>query len=204
MNTKPTVPETTESELIHEADELAEKGLFDQAKEKYENAIKVSPENSSYGIKYGNFLLERGENLKAYKVYENVAFHEPRNATAFSLMGLVLIHLGRIDEAEVSLQKAVELNPSDRNSLMLLSGLREEKGSWDGILKAVETLIMILNFVDQPQQLKEILKRVDSNLLALVKVNAFSAREDQNLRLANQLDELVLNLENIIARRILD
>jgi tetratricopeptide (TPR) repeat protein len=204
MNKNNTIFDSVASDFIQQADALAEKGLFELAGEKYEAGIHAFPEDASLAVKYGNFLLGQGDDLKAYAVYQKAAFYEPENGKVFSLMGLVLIHLGRLDEAEVCLQKAIELNPEDQNSVMLLSGLKEEKGSWDGVLRAVETLMMILNFADQPQQLKEILKRVDSNLLALVKANAFTAREDQSLQLADNLDELAHNIENIIAERILE
>jgi Flp pilus assembly protein TadD len=204
MSPSPVSIAKSASDLMKEADTLAENGSFDQAMDKYEAAVKSAPDNAVNAMTFGSFLLERGEFEKAYQVYQKAAFYEPHNAFAFSLMGLVLIHLGRKDEAEVSLRRAIELNPRDQNSQMLLSGLREEKESWDGVLRAVETLMMILNYADQPQQLKEILTRVDSNLLALVKANALTARNEANIELADNLDELAQNFENIIARRILE
>jgi tetratricopeptide (TPR) repeat protein len=196
-------PAASALDLIKEGDALAEAESFGQAKMKYMAAIKAAPENAANALKVGSFLLERGEVEKALKIFESAAFYEPQNGKIFSLMGLALINLGRIDEAEVALRRAVDLDPDDQNSSILLSGLKEQHESGQALYKAVETLMMILNFSDQPRQLKEILKRVDSSLVALVKANGFTAREEGQNDLADGLDELAQNLENIIASRIL-
>ncbi|MHC1782814.1 MAG: tetratricopeptide repeat protein [Anaerolineaceae bacterium] len=203
MSPSPVKPEKSASDLMKDADALAEKRSLDEAMAAYNAAMKAAPENAAYAMKVGCFLLERGEIEKALKIFQSAAFFEPQNGKIFSLMGLTLINLGRIDEAEVALRRAVELNPNDQNSSILLSGLKEQHESGQTLFKAVETLMMILNFSDQPRQLNEILKRVDSNLVALVKANGFTAREEDQIDLADGLDELALNLENIIARRIL-
>jgi tetratricopeptide (TPR) repeat protein len=190
--------------LLKEADDLAEAGLIDQAIEKYLAAHEAEPENVVCAIKVGAFLLEHGDSENAYTIFQDAAFYQPENPKIFSLMGLAMISLGRTDEAEICLQRAIDLDPQDHNSEMLLEGLKEQQASGEGIARAVETLTMILNYADQPEKIDEILKRMDSNLLAVVRANAMTARSEGQIEMADGLDELAKNIEEIIVRRILE
>ncbi len=185
------------------ADALVAAGSFEQAIEKYESALNADPENIKNALKIGGFLINCQQTEKAYLILQKSAFYEPGNNKIFGMMGLALINLGRTDEAEICLQRAVELNPKDKNSRLLLTGLKEKQASGEGLARAAETLTMILSYSDQPEKMEEILKRVDSNLLAVVRANAVTARQDGQNEMAGSLDELAKNLENLIIQRIL-
>lgn len=192
------------SRLVEEAEVLAEAGSHKEALEKFSAAHSAAPENVEIAIKAGSFYIKQGMPEAAYTIFQDAAFYQPQNSRVFSLMGLALINLGRNDEAQICLQRALNINPQDENSRLLLTGLQEELGSEEGMKRASETLTMILNYSDQPEMLDEILKRIDSNLLALVKANAATARDEGQVEIADGLDELAGNIENIIVQRIME
>lgn len=189
--------------IFEEAEALAKAGSVDEAVEKFLSAHSAEPENVDLAIKAGSYFIEVGQPERAYLIFQDAAFYQPQNSRIFGLMGLALINLGRKDEAQVCLQYAITLDPQDESSQLLLTGIREEQNSGEGIAKAAETLNMILTYADNPEMMDEIMKRVDSNLLALVKANAATAREDGQQEMADGLNELAGNIENIIVQRIL-
>ena len=58
-------------------------------------------------------------------------------------------------------------------------------------------------FENQPSQLEKILGRLDTDLLALVRANADTARKDGELDLAAGFDKLAAYIDSILAIRIL-
>jgi tetratricopeptide (TPR) repeat protein len=192
------------SRLIEEAEAMAEAGSFEEAAEKFSAACLAVPDNIDFAITAGSFFIKQGQTEKAHAIFQEAAFYHPENSKIFSLMGLALINLGRGDEAQICMQRALDLNPQDENTRLLLVGLQQEQNSGENLARAAETLTMILNYSEQPEIIDEVLKRMDSSLLALVRANAATAREDGQLEMADSLDELAGNIENIIVQRILE
>lgn len=190
--------------LMDEAEVLAAAGSIQEAAEKFAAAHRAAPENIENAISAGSFFIKQGQAEKAYAIFQGAAFFQPNNPRIFSLMGLALINLGRGDEAQICMQRALDLDPQDENTRLLLVGLQQEQDSGENLARAAETLTMILNYSEQPEVIDEVLKRMDSSLLALVRANAATAREDGQVEMADSLDELAKNIENIIVQRILE
>jgi tetratricopeptide (TPR) repeat protein len=190
--------------LIAEAEVLAAAGSIQEAAEKFLAAHQAAPENGEHALSAGSFFIKQGQSEQAYAIFQDAAFYQPNNPRIFSLMGLALINLGRGDEAQICLQRALDLDPQDENTRLLLVGLQQEQDSGETLARAAETLGMILNYSEQPEVFEEVLRRMDSSLLALVRANAVTAREDGQLEMADSLDELAKNIENLIVQRILE
>ncbi len=191
--------------LDKKTEEFVEKGDFTSALEAYDQALALQPLNPYLIAKKGNVLLKSGALDAAMAQFKRAIDVDPQFALGYSLLGILFIHLDRYEEAETALQTAIKINPKDKNSRILLSGLKTKTSpvSWERIVEAVETLRMILTFENQPLQLEKILGRLDTDLLALVRANAETARRDGEVDLADGFDKLAAYIDSILAIRIL-
>ena len=186
-----------------QAEEAMEKGAYRVARDFYSKAINLLPSDPYLYTKRGVATLKLGDLEGTYKEYQKAIELDPNFALAYSLMGTILIHMERNDEAETCLKKAIALNPDDKNSQVLLTGMKNSQESWERIAKAAETLRMILTYETAPAQFEKILGRLDTDLLALVKANADTAKKDGDGKLGEALENLARFIDSIIAIRIL-
>ena len=83
-----------------------------------------------------------GNIVQAIKCYEFLIKKEFQESVVFANYGIILINLGRLQEAEVSIRKAIELNPKDAllhtNLGTILKDLGKIKQAEVSIRKAIE------------------------------------------------------------------
>jgi hypothetical protein len=96
----------------------------------WEQARRVSPDDSFVLSNLGTALLERGDTDAALAQFETVARQMPGNAFNHSNRGEALLRLGRLDEAEEAFRTALALDPNlynPQHGLGLVSWKREQK-----------------------------------------------------------------------------
>ena len=106
------------------------KGFGDRKKSK-KKKIKYENKNSSYDqlINKAFQLQAQGKKLEAAKYYSYLIKNGLKDYRVFSNYGAFLREIGKYQEAELELNKAIELNPRCANSLYNLASLFIIKGN---------------------------------------------------------------------------
>lgn len=87
------------------------KRLFDYARDEFETAMKLAPNDFEILFEYGNFLYSISENREAERYYTEALEVEPKNVLALTFMALNKLILNQIDEAYSYIMKALEIQP---------------------------------------------------------------------------------------------
>lgn len=88
------------------------KRLFDYAREEFEIAMKLSPNDFEILFEYGNFLYSISENLEAERYYAEALEIAPDNVLALTFMALNKLILNQLDEAHDYIMKAIKVEPN--------------------------------------------------------------------------------------------
>ena len=81
--------------------------------------------------------------MEAVDAYRVAAEQRPNHALAHSGLGAALNELGRFEEAETHLRRAIALNPSHTEALYFLATLRFDQQRYDEMLELLQRLISI-------------------------------------------------------------
>lgn len=94
-------------------------------------AIMLAAPASAQSSPYDRGVAARlaGDNARAVALLEQAVAAEPGNADAHLQLGLALLNLGRLDEAERSLKRTLELAPEYQDAKDALVRLAEQKGA---------------------------------------------------------------------------
>lgn len=87
------------------------KRLFDYARDEFETAMKLAPNDFEILFEYGNFLYSISENLEAERYYTEALEVEPNNVLALTFMALNKLILNQIDSAYEYIMKALKIQP---------------------------------------------------------------------------------------------
>ena len=88
------------------------KRLFDYAKDEFQIAMNLAPDDFEIVFEYGNYLYSVSENDEADIYYKKALEIEPDNVLALTFMGLNKLVLNQLDDARDYIMKAVELEPN--------------------------------------------------------------------------------------------
>lgn len=88
------------------------KRLFDYAKDEFETAMRLAPNDFEILFEYGNFLYSISENLEAERFYTEALEIEPKNVLALTFMALNKMILNQLDESYEYIQKAIKEQPN--------------------------------------------------------------------------------------------
>ena len=122
------------NKLIDEGMKLFQEGNYDASIQKYNEALKVEPNNSiAYnllGMAYRFKFNQTG--TQEYKTKEIESFKEaidldPKYWVAYKNLAATLYYLDRKKEAVPYLEKALELQPNDPEKSVLLQWIEEGK-----------------------------------------------------------------------------
>jgi tetratricopeptide (TPR) repeat protein len=91
---------------------LERQGLPFEAVEMYRKSLELDPESTTAHYNLAASLAGSGEFTEAEQQFR-VAIEQNPNSQAYTGLGVVLGQLGRADEARASLEKAIELDPSN-------------------------------------------------------------------------------------------
>ena len=98
------------TQLLTQAVVYQNKGDIANAKEAYQQVVKIQPGNFECWHILGIFEYQNNNFEEALKIFKKVVSIQPRFAPVHSNMGLVLQELKRYDEAVTSYDKALELD----------------------------------------------------------------------------------------------
>jgi tetratricopeptide (TPR) repeat protein len=96
----------------------------------YEKALAIVPDAPNILMNKANALAMLNRFAEAEAVYDIVLKTQPKNALAMGHKGLALKHQGRYADARTTLEKAVELDPSDTSNALALGHLLMLLGEW--------------------------------------------------------------------------
>jgi tetratricopeptide (TPR) repeat protein len=134
---------------------LVNMGRWDEARENFEKALAIEPENKPLRIQYAYclFALNRGED--ALKVYQQLKEEFPEDPVIYMEMGILYDSMGDLEKARENLSKAVELNPSP-NTYYNYAVVLEKSGQ---LRKAVRYLKLYLETTREGETQRKIQAR---------------------------------------------
>ncbi len=94
-------------------------------------ALEVDPENTVIMATLGALLGDSGRHEEALFYFEKLTMLKPDDARGWFLKALALRNLGKIDEAQASCAKSLELEPTNTDSNKVLGFLYYEAGIFD-------------------------------------------------------------------------
>jgi Flp pilus assembly protein TadD len=107
-------------------------GMREDAHDALTLALHFEPERPAVHLNLGVLALEAGEAEEAATYFAEAVRLDPAYGEAWSNLGLVqLQHLGRLDEAEASLQRALAARPGFPDALTNLGMLRHDQGRFE-------------------------------------------------------------------------
>ena len=130
--------------LNNEAILYFNKGNYDKAKEKYREALKISPGNPLIlnNLAWTCIMAEDYKDAVAV-LFESFNADDKNPSTHFSL-GVANWYLGNVDEAEKYLLKSISLDNGRPYSHLYLSKVKKEKGDLEGAIAEAELCAYIL------------------------------------------------------------
>ena len=96
---------------------LASSDRPDEAKDNFQQAIKLNPNDAITYINLGNLFDQQGDTLQARTAYQKATELNPKNFHAHYNLGLLLSEQGNLKEAEAELLKAKQLMPNDTDAI---------------------------------------------------------------------------------------
>lgn len=98
-------------------------------------ALKLDPENSSYGLLLAELYQSQKDYENASKFYQIAINLDAQNADAYDGLARVMDQLSKDEQAIISARKALSINPLHTNARLLLSSLLlQDKKLNEGIL----------------------------------------------------------------------
>lgn len=86
-----------------------------------EEAIKISPEDTSLLLTKGNIYYKMGDTVKFKEIMEEIISINPNNVDSYYNIGVISAENGNIEEARVAYEKVLELDPGYTNASINLT-----------------------------------------------------------------------------------
>jgi tetratricopeptide (TPR) repeat protein len=99
---------------------------FDNAIKHYDNYLKCCPHNPEANFAKGQIFIMVGKWDAAAECFESVTAAQPHNMVAYRFLAAALWNVGRLEEALNSIEKVIEQNPLDINSIDIKTGILED------------------------------------------------------------------------------
>jgi len=110
---------------MHLGNAYNQAGLMNEAIMELQTAVNLEPSNPELLVKLASFLAKTGEVSKVIDIANIVLVLEPKNAMAFSLLGISYERKGLKEEAVKYYKMALELNPGWEPLIEKIKGLEE-------------------------------------------------------------------------------
>ncbi|MCJ7519175.1 MAG: tetratricopeptide repeat protein [Anaerolineaceae bacterium] len=120
-------PTTSPETFITEAETLANAGKYSQALQAYNKAILADPQNPANYIASARLYIYSGEFEKAIENASNAVLLNQTSSMGEALKGFALGLMGQYLNAEGSLNRAIELDPSNASAYAYLSLILSQK-----------------------------------------------------------------------------
>jgi tetratricopeptide (TPR) repeat protein len=134
--------------------------MAEKARELYEGAIVLNPENDSLKVALGSCYLfgNIGEPMKGIQMIRDVADRDPDNMYAQLMLGIGGVMSGQLDKAIERLHKVVQIQPQNIEALLTLAEAYERKGDKANAMKWYE---VGKKFIESPAIVQEIDHRIN-------------------------------------------
>lgn len=133
---------------------LLDSGDFNwqDARDEYQRALRLAPQDATAKFYLASLLATLGQPERAVELTRQSLSADPRNVSRYDWLAGFLIGLGRLDEAQLALRKAIDLQPEAdglHSQLALIETLRgnaaaalaeaqrETPGAWQNIALAM-------------------------------------------------------------------
>ena len=156
-------------------------------------------ESSLYSdlIKLGNVFIAKGRLESAVQCYMKAVEAKPDSPEAWNILGEITLSLGRLEESQVFLEKALQINRHDTTTILTLCELSLKKGDIESHVKYCDELLKRLDLprdriIDSFKDLKSIFVEIESvlnsenkysdrirNIVALLSSDGNSYREQE-------------------------
>jgi tetratricopeptide (TPR) repeat protein len=93
------------------ADSFARQGMFEEAAQEYDRALKRAPHYADVRCRYGQVLMHLGQPREAAEQFQEALRVNDRYADAHAHLGLALRRMSKEPDAREEFRKAVEINP---------------------------------------------------------------------------------------------
>jgi len=107
------------------------RGDFKIALAELEEVKKDAPDDPRLPAMLGEIALSQGKLREALEHFDAALARDPKRGTSWSRKGYLLAQLGRRDEAQAALRRALELSDADFNALEQLGELAHQSGRPD-------------------------------------------------------------------------
>lgn len=116
---------------------LAESGELDEAKQEYESALALDPNDRESWSGLGNVLRALGRPEDAIEHYRKALALDPTYAAAHSNLGFALLDLSRTSEAEEAFSAAIDIDPHIVQAHLARSRILADRGEYAGAVAAL-------------------------------------------------------------------
>jgi tetratricopeptide (TPR) repeat protein len=116
-------------------------GELDDARQNFERALEIRPNNAETLFSLGLVAKRQGEIQEAATLFATAAVRDPSLAEAMVELGVVYEILGRHEEAADACWRAVSIIPEDEGALLCLGVARYHLGLYEGAAQAFEAVI---------------------------------------------------------------
>jgi tetratricopeptide (TPR) repeat protein len=113
---------------------LYNRGLVDEAGERFQKALAFSPQDADAHGGLGNVLSRKGDFKGAIAQYQRAVEARPDFWEAYNNLGYCLLQAGRVDDAIIQYRKAIELRPQDATYHRGLGNAFLQKGMSDNAI----------------------------------------------------------------------
>ena len=200
------------------------KRLFDYAKDEFEKAYELAPDNYSVVVEYANYLHSTSQFEKADEMYQNAISIDDKNPTALAFSALNKTHLKQFELAKEQIDKVLPMCSESAFLLFIAGRIYHLLGDYENaktyLVKAYEleqlpdaqNLLGLCYFeLGNYEQAKSIfesmLEKVPMNvnvLLSLAKCNEKLGNNDEALKYAEKITDAFEDCEEAheIIRRL--
>lgn len=130
--------------------------LFDYAKEEFEKAVALDPENPYITYEYGNYFQMTGDSEKADELYNKVLESIAMPANILLNIALNKLRRGKTDEAQSVLECALREDSQDIDILLNLGKIYFMKGNYDAAKQVLEDAM----FLDKNPEVENMLAQI--------------------------------------------
>lgn len=99
--------------LLKQGDKLVRKGEFYEAEKVFKRALEINPKHSGAKLKLAFVHIKQRRLREAYDLSFEVARAEPKNSSAFAVLGVTLLGAGKFREARAVIFNSLRLNKKE-------------------------------------------------------------------------------------------
>ncbi len=132
-------------ELFQKGVDLQQRGLFDNAIEEYEKALRLDPENMDILVNLGAACLQKGLSERAIKVLNVALAKDQKNSLVLYNLGKAFLYREEYETALAIFQRASDILPCDNDIKKLISKCLRLMGKYRDSVEIMLGLLEVIN-----------------------------------------------------------